>query len=217
MRVYIHGAGRTGRSAFPASADDADARFLSLDFADPMERNAALLSAATPAGSVIVAHSAGAVPVFLALAEEAVRPSALVLIEPGLYDIARGNPAIESHVATMTRARELSAVGDLFGYWRIVRPLMFGGDADPARWDDEKESVARFEAKRPPWGHPVTSDAIHGIPTLVITGDWNAEYEAIAAALVSTGAVHEKLRGNTHRPQDHPDFTAVVDAFVRRS
>lgn len=228
MRVYVHGAGRKGRDAWPSATPAKDsalsedsarsedsALFASLDFTKPMGDNVASLAGLAPGGCVIFAHSAGAVPVFLALAARALSPSALVLVEPALYDIARGHDAIEHHIETMNRARERARAGDLFGYWAIVRPLMFGGEAVPAQWDVERAIAASFEKKQPPWGFDVDASVIAAIPTLVITGDWNTEYETIADALVERGASHQKLRGNTHRPQDHPDFGATVEAFLR--
>lgn len=216
MRVYVHGAGRKGRDAWPsATPADGSALFASLDFTKPMEENVASLAALAPRGCVVFAHSAGVVPAFLAMKAGTLSPRALVLVEPALYDIARGHDAIEHHIETMTRARALSSDGDLFGYWSIVRPLMFGGTADPSRWHTERELAASFEKKQPPWGFDVEPSAITTLPTLVVTGDWNAEYEAIAAVLVEHGASHRKLRGNTHRPQDHPGFETAVDGFLR--
>lgn len=213
MRVYVHSAGRQGRDAWP-SAEGEESRFASLDFTGPMEQNVDSLTALTPRDSTVFAHSAGAVPVFLALQAEVLALRALVLLEPGLYDIARGTPAIERHVEAITRARALSAAGDLFGWWSIVRPLMFGGPAERSQWDAERDAAARFEAKQPPWGFGVEASAIAGVPTLVVTGGWNSEYEAIADALTERGAEHVQLRGNEHRPQDHPEFAATVDAFL---
>ena len=46
-------------------------------------------------------------------------------------------------------------------------------------------------------------------------GAWNAEYEAIAAALAESGAMHVRPPGHKHRPQDHVDFNPLVDAFER--
>lgn len=213
MRVYVHGAGRQGTDAWP-SIPTQGSQFACLDFTGPMDANVASLSALTPRDAVVLAHSAGAVPVFLALQAHQIAPCALVLLEPGLYDVARGDAAIERHIDAMTRARTLSRRGDLFGYWSIVRPLMFGGPADRSRWDAEREVAARFEAKQPPWGFGVTSSAINGVPTLVITGGWNAEYEAIAGVLVGEGARHVQLSGTNHRPQDHSGFADTVDAFL---
>jgi hypothetical protein len=48
----------------------------------------------------------------------------------------------------------------------------------------------------------------------VVTGGWNDEYEAIASRLVEEGAVHLRLPGTRHRPQDHPTFEAAVTAFL---
>ncbi|WP_336645920.1 hypothetical protein [Microbacterium sp. USHLN186] len=91
---------------------------------------------------------------------------------------------------------------------------MFEGPADPSRWDEEREAAARFEAKQPPWGFGVASSAINGVPTLVVTGGWNAEYEAIAGVLVAEGAKHVQLAGTKHRPQGHPGFADTVDGFL---
>ncbi|WP_300267840.1 alpha/beta fold hydrolase [Microbacterium sp.] len=214
MRVYVHGAGRQGRDAWPSIPNDRESRFASLDFTGPMDENVASLAALTPRDAVVFAHSAGAVPVFLALQARQIAARAVVLLEPGLYDVVRGVPVIEDHIEAMTRARALSRSGDLFGYWSIVRPLMFGGPADRSRWDEEREAAARFEAKQPPWGFGVESSAINGVPTLVVTGGWNAEYEAIAGVLVREGAEHVQLAGTNHRPQDHSGFVDAVDRFL---
>lgn len=215
MRVYVHGAGRPGREAWPR-ASTADATFLDLASATTVEAKILALKHQTPDGSTLLAHSAGAVPAVRAIASREVSITDLVLVEPALYDIARGMPEIERHVGAMTEARARSEAGDLFGFWSIVRPLMFGGPADMATWDSEREGAARFASIELPWGHGVTPDMIAGVPTLVITGGWNDEYEAIAAVLASHGALHRQLVGNDHRPQDHPDFESVVHDFLTR-
>jgi pimeloyl-ACP methyl ester carboxylesterase len=216
MRVHVHSAGRAGRDAWP-SALSGGSRFVGLDSTGHMQENVALLAALTPPGAIVFAHSAGAVPVFLALRTNRLAARALILVEPALYDIARGDPAIESHIDAMSRARARSRNGDLFGYWQIVRPLMFGGPADPARWETEREVATRFEARQPPWGFGVKASAIAQVPTFVVTGGWNAEYEAIAAVLAEEGATCTQLRGNGHRPQDHPGFAEAVESFLTDS
>lgn len=55
---------------------------------------------------------------------------------------------------------------------------------------------------------------VASIPTLVVTGGWNDEYETIAGVLVAHGASHHLLRGHQHRPQDAPGFLDVVTPFV---
>lgn len=211
MRLYVHSTDRDPASAWPSSAKS-DAHHLPFDLTLPLDEHAATLTDAAPTGAVVFAHSAAAVPVALAAAR--LSPRALVLVEPALYDIARGHPAIEAHIAEITRAKVLADTGDLFGYWSVVRPLMFGGAADPARWESERAGVARFAARRPPWGFGVDAAMLRGIPTLVVTGGWNAEYDAIAEVLERHGAHRRTLPGHGHRPQDHPDFAATVETFL---
>lgn len=163
---------------------------------------------------VVVAHSIGAVPVAPACAAGALAASHVVLIEPALYDVARGHHAIERHVSAMNEARERAGMGDLFGFWQIVAPLMFGGPATSDGWQDDEPVAQRFADIEPPWGHGIRASVFDGVPTLVVTGDWNLEYEAIAAVLDTAGARHVHLRGAKHRPQDHSDFESVLGALL---
>lgn len=213
MRVYLHGSGRSGREAWP-SAPSEDAIFADVAAVDGNEAKISELIRITPRGSVLFAHSAGAVPAVLAIDRKALFVEALVLLEPALYDIARGTPAVEDHIDAITRARTLADAGDLYGFWREVRPVMFGGPAEQDSWGAEKALAARFASVELPWGHAVTPDMIESVRTLVITGGWNAEYEAIAAVLAAHGATHLRLVGNEHRPQDHPDFEEAARRFL---
>ncbi len=92
-----------------------------------MLRKADVVGEQCPEGDVVViAHSLGAVPAALAYRAGDISASHMVLLEPALYDIARGEDAIERHVISMIEAREHAGRGDLFAYWQIVGPLMFG-------------------------------------------------------------------------------------------
>ncbi|WP_066519863.1 alpha/beta hydrolase [Curtobacterium ammoniigenes] len=214
MRLYVHGAGRTGADAWPSAARQ-DAVFAELDTTtEAAEQAIALSRIPVTAPVAVVAHSFGAIPVMIALQDGRVRVDDLVLVEPALYDIARGNPAIERHIAIMSKAREYARDGDLVAYWRIVRPLMFGGPFEPEKWNTEQAMARRFSHLTPPWGHDIDPEVITPIHTLVLTGGWNAEYEAIASILTDHGATHVRLEGNKHRVQDHPDFEPVVAKFT---
>jgi pimeloyl-ACP methyl ester carboxylesterase len=216
LLVLVHGAGqRSGAAAWP-SVRRPDALMLDLAGCRSVEARAGMVAAAVDEGSVLVAHSHGAVVAALALPVVRERLRALVLVEPALYDVARGHPAIERHIAVVEGARRAHETHGLEGYWRTVRPLMFGGDLDDTLWPDEQGIAARFFAVEPPWGLDVAAADIARTPTIVVTGDWNAEYEAIAAALVAEGAEHRVLAGAQHRPQDLPGFDAVLaDALDR--
>ncbi|MCM3695623.1 alpha/beta fold hydrolase [Microbacterium oleivorans] len=211
MRLYVHSTDRDGVSAWPSSAQS-DAEHLPLDLTRPLDELSLTVTDAAPRGAVVFAHSAAAVPVALAAAR--LSPRALVLVEPALYDIARGHPAIEAHIGEISRAKSVAEAGDLFGYWSIVRPLMFGGAADRSRWESERPGAERFATRRPPWGFGVDAAMLRGIATLVVTGGWNAEYDAIADVLQREGARRLTLPGHGHRPQDHPEFAAAVEAFL---
>ncbi len=215
MRVYVHGSGRTGRDAWPLASLD-DAACVDFPTSLSLEQRIVELSAITPPEATVIAHSAGAIPAILATARGRIDVSALVLVEPALYDIARGVPAVEHHIEAMTSARQSADGDDLLGFWSIVRPMMFGAPADAASWNSERKLAAHFASIELPWGHDVSADMVTGVPTHVITGGWNDEYEAIAAALVTAGASHAQLIGNEHRPQDHPDFERMLCSALAR-
>ena len=207
-RLYVHGGGRQGASAWPSQAD-AGGEFLTFGAMSVAEQ--ARLLAQRPQRALVFAHSIGAVPA--ALSARAMTPKGLVFVEPALYDIARGHPAIERHIGIVTEARTQADAGNLRGFWAILRPLMFGGPFDAARWDDERPVAERWATTNLPWGHGVREDMLDGIPTLVVTGGWNDEYEVIAGVLAGRGARHVVLPGAQHRPQDVDGFAAVVAEF----
>ncbi len=213
VRFYVHGAGKGGRAAWPEQSD-ADAVFADHSATARMRAKADLVVEQAPDAAVVVAHSLGAVPVALAHADGRLAASHVVLLEPALYDIARGDHAVEDHIGPMTEARGLAQRGDLFGFWRIVAPMMFGREATREAWDEDEELARRFASMDPPWGHGIDASVFTDVPALVVTGEWNREYEAIAEQLVSAGAAHVLLPGARHRPQDHPDFESVLGDFL---
>ena len=147
------------------------------------------------------------------LAAGAMQPTGLVLVEPALYDIARARPVIERHIGIVTEARAQADAGNLRGFWAMLRPLMFGGPFDEGRWDDERPLAQRWAVTNLPWGHGVRDHMLDGIPTLVVTGGWNDEYEVIAGILAGRGARYVVLPGAQHRPQDLEEFAGVVADF----
>ncbi|WP_181157389.1 alpha/beta fold hydrolase [Microbacterium sp. MYb62] len=214
-RVYVHGAGRRGRDAWPAQGIGAG-RFFSFPSESSIEQQvASLLSAGSGTRVILFAHSIGAVPAVLAAASRSVDVTGLVLVEPALYDIARGSAPVERHISIVSEARALAATGDLRGFWAILRPLMFGGPYDDELWDRERPIAQHWAATNLPWGHGVRASMVRSVPTLVVTGGWNGEYEEIAAVLTTEGARHETLAGAGHRPQDLPTFPALVAGFER--
>ncbi|HWK77519.1 alpha/beta hydrolase [Microbacterium sp.] len=211
--VFIHGAGRRGAAAWPGIGSDAGL-FLSFEPGSSIaEQVDVLVAACSGRRPLLFAHSIGAVPAVLAATSGRIQVAALVLVEPALYDIVRGEPSIERHISAVTEARARATEGDLRGFWAILRPLMFGGPFDPDAWEMERPAAERWATTNVPWGHGVRRGMISGIPTLVVTGGWNDEYETIARALLEEGAEHRVIEGAQHRPQDLPGFAAIVAAF----
>ncbi len=210
MRLYIPGAGRTGRDAWPKQSAD-NAVFAQFVPHTSKEEQLQHLAQIAPDGPVdVVAHSLGAERAVLALGRGLFQARRLILLEPALYDLARGDEHIEKHISTVTRAHQRSSAGELYGFWEIFRPLFFGGPADPEQWDQEKALAEHFASVSPPWGDGVTGEMIPAEGTIVATGNWNPEYEAIADALSALGARHIHVTGSRHRPQDHQYFEQAV-------
>lgn len=213
-QVYIHGSGRTGTAAWP-NIDAAAGSFVAFDkSASIRERVAVLESDFAGEPLVLFAHSLGGVPAVLAAHRCVLDVRALVLVEPALYDMARGEAVIERHIAIWAEARARVAAGDLRGFWAIIHPLMFGGPLDRSSWPEERGFAAQWADTELPWGHGLRPGMLRASPTLVVTGGWNAEYEVIAEVLVRNGATHHVLSGAQHRPQDLAGFAATADAFL---
>lgn len=175
MIVLVHGGGRPPAEAWPGLTEQPGTMVARLEPGAGMAAWVRTIQDAMAGDDVLVAHSLGAVPAVLASATR--RPRRLVLAEPALYDVARGDPAIERHIARAASPASL-------GMRSLTTPV--------------------------PWGHRLRADAIAGIDTVVATGAWLDEYEAIAAALVAAGARHVVLEGHQHRPQDDPRFADLV-------
>ncbi|CAH0123826.1 hypothetical protein SRABI76_00065 [Microbacterium oxydans] len=214
-RLFIHGAGRRGADAWPGFASGDFLEFPATSTIDAQVDM--LIHEHSARRSIVFAHSIGAVPAVLAAATGRMNIVGLVLVEPALYDISRGSVSIERHIGIVSEARAQASAGDLRGFWRILRPLMFGGRFDAAKWNAERPLAERWASTNPPWGHGVRPSALTGVPTLVVTGGWNDEYEAIAAVLAAHGAEHHVVRGAGHRAQDMAEFGPIVDRFLRRT
>lgn len=211
---FVHGAGRTGKDAWPDQPAEGTV-YADHGQATTMAAKAAAVGKQAPRGPfAVVAHSLGAVAAAVAIRDHGLSPTHVILAEPALYDLARGHEAVEAHIEPMTRARANAAAGDLFGYWQIVKPLMFGTPASRGAWAEDIEQARKFAAIEAPWGHGLRADIFTLCPTLVITGGWNPEYDAIAARLADGGCTNVVLQGSGHRVQDHPEFNGVLANFM---
>ena len=222
--VFVHGAGLAGAGAWPNQAVAAEAAWFFLprlgdtdDAARDAGRILEWLSAAD--GGHVVAHSYGANAALLAAQQEPSLVRSLALLEPAVFDLARGMPAVEEHITQMT---PVFAVADdsSVSAREFSRRFAAGlGTEPPDGSERELEArVRRLRALRPPWGMGLTPDERLPATTMVITAGWSSLYEETAARLVELGARHVTFTGAGHRVQDDPRANGVLrDHWARHS
>lgn len=217
MRVlFIHGAGTAGAEAWPEQAAAAEPGWFFLPregIADDAYRDArrTLDWLRERGGGHVVAHSYGANAAVLAAQLEPSLVSSLALLEPACFDLARGMPAVEEHIAAMAPVFAVSDNPTVSSREFSRRFAAAMGTTPPDLPDDVlEERVARLRAMRQPWG--VGLDPTKGLPsrTLVITGAWSQLYEETAQALAGHGAEHLTIEGAGHRIQDAAEASEIL-------
>lgn len=217
--VFLHGAGGAGRPAWPVQARAVEAGWVFLDrheLGDDATRDAARILEALRggAGGQVVAASFGGNAAVLAAQAEPGTMHSLVLFEPACFDLARGKPAVEGHIAAMSPV--FAAADDRSVSWREFSRLFAEGmDASVPDVPDEvlEREVAKLRALHPPWGTGVSAEAGLPVPTLVVTGGWSALYDEVADSMVSLGAEKVVLSGHGHRPQDADGANELLRRF----
>lgn len=213
--VFVHGAGSAGADAWPNQTAQAgeDWQFLGRHSSgDDARRDAArvlgLLRVA--GGGHVVAHSYGANAAVLAAQREPSLVRSLTLLEPACFDLARGCPAVEDHIAAMT---PVFAVSDdpSVSTRDFSRRFAAGMGFEPPDVSDEELTVrvGRLRALLPPWGIGLEVADLP-VPTMVVTGGWSDLYEEAASALVRLGARHAVVEGARHRVQDVPETDRLL-------
>lgn len=219
--AFVHGAGAAGRDAWPLQATEqgVDWHFLARgaegdDAARDARRVLGLLEAS--GGGHLVAHSYGANAAILAAQREPALVASLALLEPACFDLARGKPAVEAHIAAMAPVFAVAgdpAVSGREFFERFARGMGF---PPPAAWSDDLEAnAARLRRLSPPWGVGLRREEGLPVRTLVLTAPSGPLYAETAAALAALGAVHRTLAGAGHRVQDDPRTTGLLQGFWR--
>ena len=214
----VHGAGSaTGADAWPLQAGEPGWHFLARSpEGDHAARDAGRvldLLRATGGGHV-VAHSYGANAALLAGLREPGLVRSLALLEPACFDLARGMPAVEAHVAAMASAFDVADDPSVSGREFFERFASGMGFPPPPSWSEELEAnAARLRRLAPPWGVGLRPEDGLPVRTLVLTAPSSALYAETAASLADLGAVHLTVEGAGHRVQDDPRTTALLRDF----
>ena len=218
--AFVHGLGRVGRANWPMQLEAfAGATFVTLPgFGDESPRAGDVDAAATrifdalAPGGTIVAHSYGALAAVHAAAEsEAGRIGALVLCEPALYSLE--GAAVAAHNARMRPVFDAAPRLSTDEFWEQFMLALTGRTAGPLD-EASRPDAERTRLQPPPWSVEVAEGLFERVPTLVVSGGWNQEYEQIARAIAERGGTHVVLDGAGHRPQDYPEFNTLLWAIV---
>ena len=219
--VFIHGSWRAGVANWPNQVESfADAVFLTMPgYGDesPAATNmdewvARVLE--LDGEMDIVAHSYGGLPAIFAAVQAPERVRSLTLFEPAAYSYARGRTNAEAMIARMTpivgNASTMSAVDYHISFISALTGSRTGKPEDAS----ELVAAERNRLLAFPWSFDLPTDVLSVVPTLVLTGAWNDEYEEIGQAMAGAGARHAQLVGFGHRVQDHPDANSTIASWV---
>jgi len=218
--VLVHGSGRSGGEAWPEQRHLGQSVALTMPGYGDDEPVSTDMSAwvnriLQPNGELhLVGHSYGGIAAVLAAAAAPDRVRSLTLFEPAAYSYSRGLPqteaAIERLGPVMAGAITMTSAEYLVTFVAALTGEVVGEPQGPT----ERREAERMRLLAAPWSHALPIEVLAVVPTQVLTGDWNDEYEEIAGVMVRAGARHQVLAGFGHRVQDHPDATAAILTWV---
>jgi pimeloyl-ACP methyl ester carboxylesterase len=168
-------------------------------------------------GTHLVGHSYGGVISLFAAAAYAGRIRSLTVIEPPVFGIAAGNPAVDAYVADAQRLWD-EGPRDLDGFLRAflasVGSSSPAGDLSPAML----QGARTLRVERHPWlaKPPLDALAAARFPKLVVSGAHGAAFDSVCDALETRlGAERVVLPGAGHAVQRlGAPFNDVLADFV---
>ncbi len=169
----------------------------------------------------LIGHSFGGC---VALAAAALRPEAvasLTLIEPGMQKLALDIPAVRSFGLSL-KMTLMFTWSDAARAQKFAKLVGIPDSIDGNRPKDELKAMGRgiSRLKVPGKADLTRQLAIvkaKGIPLLVVTGGWNAAFDATGERVAQTGGgLHEIIASPHHFPQAVSEaFNDRLDAFMR--
>jgi pimeloyl-ACP methyl ester carboxylesterase len=218
---FIHGSGRAGTANWPVQLERfADSAFLTMPGYGEEEPTATRMEewvdrVTSLDGELdIVAHSYGGVAAIFSAAREPERVRSLTLFEPAAYAYARGRPRVEATIERMTPIVKQAPLLDAAEYQVGFMTALTGSRPKRPSGPVEILAAERNRLLVPPWSFDLPTGVLSAIPTLVLTGGWNGEYEEIGEAMAEAGSRHDQLVGFGHRVQDHPDANSAISEWL---
>jgi pimeloyl-ACP methyl ester carboxylesterase len=175
------------------------------------DADAVWLEGVVQPGDHLVGHSYGGVIALLAAPRLPL--ASLTVIEPPAFGVARGDPAVERWLEVASRLPRESVREHLAAFLPHVGarfPL-----PDPLPPELQQGAEAFYSERRP--DEAVIPLEPLPYPVLVVTGDHEPAFEAVADVLCARlGAERLVLRGAGHAVQRAPGFNAALEEFIAR-
>lgn len=218
--LFVHGAGRAGRAAWPAQHGLERGRTCvwlpRVAPGDPPDRMVGLASRLLDRPAHVVAHSYGGLTAMLLAERHPGLVRSLTLVEPAALAVCPDAPHTRAHVDALRPV--LARAGDHATSDRELSRLFAAAMGRPAPDvpDDVLAAlVGELRATTPPWSVPVDASVVSRTPTLVVLGDLDTMYGEVSEVLAAHGADRVVLDGAGHRPHDDERFDEVLRGFWR--
>ena len=185
------------------------------------ERDAELVADLLVPGDHLVGHSYGGVISLLAAAARPDALGSLTVIEPPATSVAAGEPAVDAFAAGGRTLYESGATSDPETFLRSFLAAV-GSAFDPPTPlpPDLAQGAQALTVERGPWEAeiPLAALAATTFPKLVVSGAHHPAFDAICDVLERELPTERAvLPGYGHVVQLHPEFNAVLAAFVARA
>ena len=179
---------------------------------------AELAAAVAPDGAHLVGFSYGGIGCLLAAAGAPERILSLTVIEPPCFGVARGDPAVERFLEALggvySAARSLTAEE----YDAACREVIGARPASGGLKPEQRAVADANRRERPPAEAevPLAALAAGRFPKLVVSGVWNAAFDAVCAVLAERlGADRALLPGAGHGAHQAPGFNDRLESLWR--
>ena len=215
--VFVHGAGRSGSSAWPGQRHltaDWDCRFLErLTVGDDPDAVVTALATRLDSSAHLVGHSYGGLTALLVATTRPDLVASLTLVEPAALAVSASAPRTAAHIAALSPVFALA--GDVTVSAREFATLFASANGTPVpevSHEVLEGLTAQLRGMRPPWTVAVDATVVSDIPTLVLIGDDDGMYAEVAEVLRGEGARVHVLADTGHRPHDSEEATALMVA-----